>query len=41
MHYMLFAMSIGGGSTCGAFAITWDFADGSTYGWTARESSQL
>ena len=23
----------------GAFALTWDFADGSTYGWTARESS--
>ena len=24
----------------GTFALTWDFADGSTYGWTARESSQ-
>ncbi len=24
----------------GAFALTWDFADGSTWGWTARESSQ-
>ena len=24
---------------CGAFALTWDFDDGSTYGWTAREST--
>ena len=24
---------------CGAFALTWDFDDGSTYGWTARESA--
>ncbi|MCE2447399.1 MAG: VCBS repeat-containing protein [Candidatus Latescibacteria bacterium] len=24
---------------CGAFALTWDFADGSTYGWTARATT--
>ncbi|MCE2447396.1 MAG: VCBS repeat-containing protein [Candidatus Latescibacteria bacterium] len=24
---------------CGAFALTWDFDDGSTYGWSAREST--
>ena len=26
-------------SPLGVFALTWDFADGSTWGWTARESS--
>ena len=37
MRYMLFAVLLLVAPR-GAVALTWDFADGSTYGWTARES---
>ena len=37
MRYMLFAGLLLVAPR-GAVALTWDFADGSTYGWTARES---
>ena len=36
MRYMFLAILLMA-APCGAFALTWDFADGSTYGWTARE----
>ena len=36
MRYMLFAVLLLVAPR-GAVALTWDFADGSTYGWTARE----
>ena len=38
MRRVLFAMLLVA-APCGAFALTWDFDDGSTYGWTAREST--
>ena len=38
MRRVLFAMSLVA-APCGAFALTWDFDDGSTWGWTAREST--
>ena len=38
MRRVLFAMLLMA-APGGAFALTWDFDDGSTYGWTARESS--
>ena len=38
MRRVLFAMVLLT-APCGAFALTWDFDDGSTYGWSARESS--
>ena len=37
MRYMLFAMLLLVAPR-GAVALTWDFDDGSTWGWTARES---
>ena len=37
MHCFLFAILLLA-SPLGSFALTWDFDDGSTYGWTARES---
>ena len=37
MHRVLFAMLLVA-TPHGAFALTWDFDDGSTWGWTARES---
>ena len=37
MRRVLFAMLLVA-APHGAFALTWDFDDGSTYGWTARES---
>ena len=37
MRYMFFAILLLVAPR-GAVALTWDFADGSTYGWTARES---
>ena len=39
MHYALFALLLLV-APCGASALTWDFADGTTWGWTAQESSQ-
>ena len=36
MHRVLFAMLLVS-APHGAFALTWDFDDGSTWGWTARE----
>ena len=39
MRYALFAILLLVAPR-GTFALTWDFADGSTYGWTVRESSQ-
>ena len=38
MRRVLFAILLVA-APCGAFALTWDFADGSTWGWTARESA--
>ena len=38
MRYMLLAILLLAAPR-GAFALTWDFADGSTWGWTARESA--
>ena len=38
MRYTLFAILLLV-APCGAFALTWDFDDGSTWGWTARESA--
>ena len=38
MRYMLFAVLLLVAPR-GAVALTWDFADGSTWGWTARESA--
>ena len=38
MRYMLFAI-LSLAAPLGAFALTWDFADGTTHGWTARQSS--
>ena len=38
MRRVLFAILLLA-APCGAFALTWDFADGSTWGWTAWESS--
>ena len=38
MRRVLFAILLVA-APCGAFALTWDFDDGSTYGWTAREST--
>ena len=38
MRRVLFAILLVA-APCGAFALTWDFDDGSTYGWTALESS--
>ena len=35
MHYVLFALLLLAAPR-GAFALTWDFDDGSTWGWTAR-----
>ena len=37
MRYMLFAILLLVAPR-GAVALTWDFDDGSTWGWTARES---
>ena len=37
MRYMLFAILLLV-APCGVVALTWDFDDGSTWGWTARES---
>ena len=36
MRHVLFAILLLA-APCGAFALTWDFADGSTWGWTAWE----
>ena len=38
MRYTLFAI-LSLAAPLGAFALTWDFADGTTYGWIARQSS--
>ncbi len=38
MRYMLFAILLLA-APLGAFALTWDFDDDSTWGWTARESA--
>ena len=38
MRRVLFAMLLVS-APHGAFALTWDFDDGSTWGWTARESA--
>ena len=38
MRYMLFAIPLLV-APLGAFALTWDFDDGSTYGWTARATT--
>ena len=38
MRRVLFAMLLVA-APCGTFALTWDFDDGSTWGWTARESA--
>ena len=38
MRYTLFAILLLV-APCGAFALTWDFDDGSTWGWTARAST--
>ena len=38
MRRVLFALLLVA-APCGAFALTWDFDDGSTYGWTALESA--
>ena len=40
MRYMFFAILLLVAPR-GAVALTWDFADGSTYGWTARESASF
>ena len=38
MRYTLFAI-LSLAAPLGVFALTWDFADGTTHGWTARQSS--
>ena len=40
MHYMLFVILLLV-APLGSFALTWDFADGNTHGWTARQHSEV